>query len=52
MTMASVLASSLGPPLDLFLPGCWLRRGENEIVVLDLERSQPAALWATSDRRR
>lgn len=27
---------NIGPPRTLYLPGPWLRRGENEIVVLDL----------------
>ena len=26
----------VGPQQTLFLPGCWLKKGENEIVVLDL----------------
>ena len=27
----------IGPQQTLFLPGCWLRKGENEIIVLDLK---------------
>jgi beta-galactosidase len=27
----------IGPQQTLFMPGCWLRKGRNEIVVLDLE---------------
>jgi beta-galactosidase len=27
----------IGPQQTLYLPGCWLKEGENEIVVLDLE---------------
>ncbi len=26
----------IGPQQTLFMPGCWLKKGENEIVVLDL----------------
>ena len=26
----------IGPQQTLFMPGCWLKRGENEIVVLDI----------------
>ena len=26
----------VGPQQTLFLPGCWLKKGENEVVVLDL----------------
>lgn len=27
----------IGPQQTLYMPGCWLRKGKNEIVVLDLE---------------
>jgi beta-galactosidase len=27
----------IGPQQSLYMPGCWLRKGENEIIVLDLE---------------
>ncbi len=27
----------IGPQQTLYLPGCWLHQGENEIIVLDLE---------------
>lgn len=27
----------IGPQQTLFLPGCWLKKGENEIVILDLK---------------
>ena len=41
-----------GPQRDLFVPGCWLVKGDNEIIVLDLELTRPAALWATGERRK
>lgn len=28
---------SIGPQQTLYMPGCWLKKGRNEIVVLDLE---------------
>ncbi|UDQ96732.1 beta-galactosidase [Lentisphaerota bacterium WC36G] len=28
---------SIGPQQALYLPGCWLKRGNNEIIVMDLE---------------
>ena len=28
----------LGPTRTLYVPGCWLKRGTNEIVVFELER--------------
>ncbi|WP_281336198.1 beta-galactosidase [Flavobacterium eburneipallidum] len=27
----------IGPQQTLFMPGCWLKKGKNEIIVLDLE---------------
>lgn len=27
----------IGPTQTMFLPGCWLREGDNEVVILDLE---------------
>ncbi len=29
----------IGPQQTLYMPGCWLRKGKNEIIVLDLEGS-------------
>ena len=26
----------IGPQQTLFMPGCWLKKGKNEIIVLDL----------------
>jgi beta-galactosidase len=34
----------IGPQQRLFCPGCWLREGENEVLVLDLHRTQAAAI--------
>lgn len=39
-----------GPQRDLFLPGCWLNKGKNEVIILDLERSTPALLFAVKSR--
>ena len=39
-----------GPQRDLFVPGCWLNKGRNEVVVFDLERSTPAPLFAAKNR--
>lgn len=30
----------IGPQQTLYLPGCWLKKGENEIVVFDIEPRQ------------
>ena len=32
----------IGPQQTLFLPGCWLKAGENEVVVLDLKGPRAA----------
>jgi len=39
-----------GPQFDLFLPGCWLKSGQNEVIVLDWETHQNATLAASKDR--
>ena len=26
----------IGPQQTLYLPGCWLKKGENEIIVMDI----------------
>lgn len=30
----------IGPQQTLFMPGCWLKKGRNEIIVLDLEENR------------
>lgn len=34
----------IGPQQTLFCPGCWLKKGKNEVVVLDLETPTKAQL--------
>ncbi|WP_424684145.1 beta-galactosidase [Frateuria sp. YIM B11624] len=34
----------IGPQQRLFCPGCWMRKGDNELLVLDLHRMQPATI--------
>ena len=34
----------IGPQQTLFLPGCWLRKGRNEVIVLDLKGPRAATL--------
>lgn len=34
----------IGPQQTLFLPGCWLKKGRNEIIVLDLKGPRKAAV--------
>jgi len=39
-----------GPQTSLYLPGPWLREGENEVVVFDLHRAGPAPVRGTMNR--
>ncbi len=34
----------IGPQQTLYMPGCWLKEGENEIIVLDLKGPARAAI--------
>lgn len=34
----------IGPQQTLYMPGCWLKKGENEIVILDLLGPQEATV--------
>ncbi len=35
----------IGPQQTLYCPGCWLRKGRNEIVVLDVVGTPDPTLW-------
>lgn len=35
----------IGPQQTLYLPGCWLKRGKNEIIVLDVVGTDDPTLW-------
>jgi beta-galactosidase len=34
----------IGPQQTLYMPGCWLKKGENEIIVLDIVGAETPAL--------
>ena len=36
---------SIGPQQTLYCPGCWLKKGENEIVVLDVAGPKEPVVW-------
>ena len=38
----------IGPQQTLFMPGCWLKKGENEIIVLDLKGPEKATIRGVS----
>jgi beta-galactosidase len=37
-------AWNIGPQATLFIPGSWLKRGKNTLVILDLQADKPLAL--------
>ncbi|MCR4809937.1 MAG: beta-galactosidase [Prevotella sp.] len=36
---------SIGPQQTLYVPGCWLKKGKNEIIVLDIVGPQERVVW-------
>ena len=36
---------SIGPQQTLYCPGCWLRKGENEVIVLDIIGPKEVVVW-------
>ena len=36
---------SIGPQQTLYVPGCWLKKGQNEIVVLDVVGPKEPVVW-------
>lgn len=36
---------SIGPQQTLYAPGCWLKKGKNEIIVLDVVGTDNPTLW-------
>lgn len=36
---------SIGPQQTLYMPGCWLRKGENEIMIYDVDGPKQAFVW-------
>ena len=36
---------SIGPQQTLYVPGCWLRKGKNEVVVLDIIGPRQPVVW-------
>ncbi|MCQ2213971.1 MAG: beta-galactosidase [Bacteroidaceae bacterium] len=35
----------IGPQQTLYVPGCWLKKGKNEIIVLDVVGPQQTTVW-------
>ena len=40
---------SLGPQQTLYVPGCWLKKGKNEIIVLDIVGPKEAVVWGQAE---
>ena len=36
---------SIGPQQTLYVPGCWLKKGKNEIIVLDVVGPRESVVW-------
>ena len=43
---------SIGPQQTLYVPGCWLKKGQNEVVVLDVIGPSMRAYYLTKDKKR
>ena len=40
---------SIGPQQTLSIPGCWLKKGKNEIIVLDVVGPKEAVVWGQAE---
>ena len=40
---------SIGPQQTLYVPGCWLKKGRNEIIVLDIVGPREAVVWGQAE---
>ena len=40
---------SIGPQQTLYVPGCWLKKGKNEIIVLDIVGPKEAVVWGQAE---
>ncbi len=36
---------SIGPQQTLYVPGCWLKKGQNEVIVLDIVGPREPTVW-------
>ncbi len=36
---------SIGPQQTLYVPGCWLKKGRNEVIVLDVAGPKKTVVW-------
>ena len=40
---------SIGPQQTLYIPGCWLKKGKNEVIVLDVAGPREAVVWGQAE---
>ena len=40
---------SIGPQQTLYIPGCWLKKGKNEIIVLDIVGPKEPIVWGQAE---
>jgi len=40
---------SIGPQQTLYVPGCWLKKGRNEIIVLDVVGPKQPVVWGQAE---
>ncbi len=40
---------SIGPQQTLYVPGCWLKKGKNEIIVLDIVGPKEPIVWGQAE---
>ena len=40
---------SIGPQQTLYVPGCWLKKGQNEVIVLDIVGPRETVVWGQAE---
>ena len=40
---------SIGPQQTLYVPGCWLKKGKNEVIVLDVVGPRETVVWGQTE---
>ena len=40
---------SIGPQQTLYVPGCWLKKGKNEVIVLDVVGPRERIVWGQAE---
>ena len=40
---------SIGPQQTLYVPGCWLKKGKNEVIVFDVVGPREAVVWGQAE---